>query len=1620
VPTFLAATATNILNIPHDLAEIPYKLATGRDLEGGQFKAREIIADMDQALGSNLEDYYTKHQEGIDMGAYVAASLVPGTLGVKALRAGMSSAKAGTGLVSKAIGGFDELGQGALKTAKLEAVSGNTPFNYLTKAAGTSFLAGAKVGVVETLAFNTAATLALHNSPYLDGKDAWELAKDAATDSLYFGSVAGGLFGATLSKSNKVGLLGYRQEMKPYIESRSALDALAGRSGSLVNAVESGAAFTAKNSKGVPKEAIIPDGDIAMALKENLDLLKQAGHTEDLIKQADEAGLFSKDAILREAEIKRIKSVRDSTIKTQEVKFDSLVKNIFKDVEDIVEVNSLIKQFKEGSLVNAASLLSGVKKLSLYTDELLDETGKLMGNKAIIDLETNTVVSSLAGKSIFDYGAKAQAAELAKAVTPPQFTVTGLETGNLTGMSGSIAYKKAIDAISNTVNSIAKFASSKSFTLNGDLAAVDVLVARAESSFPNLKFILDGNEVDVGLAKNLVAQRKIDLIGEALANGKAPEEMAAMLHMPEAKVMYPDLDGMINNLANKEGQAPRYIVGEYEKLVRSAAPNKFSMEAALDYKARIKLVKEERTLQLTSMFPELMKTGELPVNLYKGTGAPSAIKAADSKIGDVFQETLMLKAKLNFKLINDASSARVSQVDTAAEMIMAGGKTGEAYTEMAGITTWMQSAAQKGKGLNLWYHPDGRVFIVTRDLVEEALDAMKADAKAEVKSGANSVSEMLDIKFGSSITKGINRDSKIAEITTDEVAHYFKTHADLDAAALVKSNGLRRLLGVNPVTPGYTEAEIRSIYLPTPDKAKHPYALVVRGPEGHQNPVYAGQTKVLLFKSAEELAAGKIKMQSLGLEANTAADTKEFFKGIDRYENSLAFNGAGIKGELTSKHKLVIDEPETRSVEEFLDVSRGWHARSEVAIQRNVIALKYSDELVQMREISLQETRARDSLLASGTRSLQQWFDKTRPTPADQVATQLLGLKNSDALKGILKFIDGNGNGFINKLTDFAKAPVNALFSKKAEELTLDSLAKHYDSLGIEESYHKALATAANKPKGTDAGFDRLVRFSNMLLVNGQLRLDGLNSLVNAIGSPILGGSTVGLQLKEISKGMNPEQLAIFNKVLGVDEAGFMGNSVNFLKLAHKSIRRDTKLASDSILAPFAASARETLPQLYARLGITQNPLESIRLDSQQEIIDLMRSGKASESELSKIAKKTFSILTKPSDMVEGTLQFMAADAGLMIAEAAKAAGKNVTTDDALRLMNTVTQKLHGNFTASQKPGIFQGTIGAAVGLFQAYQARIVHRILDVVDSGDKRMLAEMAALQSGIFGVKSMPGFNQVNNYLVAANNEDNQDIYSGVFSGMDRAPAEALMYGTASSLLSLNLSTRGAVDFRAPSNITELPAWNIWAGMLGGAKQFVQQAIGGGDVSQAFSHAVQHNVFSRPIQQLAALQSGISTTGSGREAVNINDPKFNNPDAWMPNWATQTMRLLGGRPLDEAVYLDTVYRFNSFRMEDREKMDRLGLSLMTIFRDGGEPTPEQKKAFGEKFLAAGGTVKNFNSWYKRQLANSTTDAGERLRKMVKNSEEAKQLAIMLGADNENNKAINKEVKDVKENLPE
>jgi hypothetical protein len=353
----------------------------------------------------------------------------------------------------------------------------------------------------------------------------------------------------------------------------------------------------------------------------------------------------------------------------------------------------------------------------------------------------------------------------------------------------------------------------------------------------------------------------------------------------------------------------------------------------------------------------------------------------------------------------------------------------------------------------------------------------------------------------------------------------------------------------------------------------------------------------------------------------------------------------------------------------------------------------------------------------------------------------------------------------------------------------------------------------------------------------------------------------------------------------------------------------------------------------------------------------------------------------------------------MQIAEAA-----NLSADEAILMMHTMVNKLQGNFSASMKPQIFQGITGSALGLFQSYQARLVHRLSDMITDGNKRMVFEAGVLQASIFGGRSLPFFDALNASLVAQSNEDNQDIYSTVYGGVDRNIANSMVYGLPSALLGLNMSTRGMATPRFPSTITDIPAVNIWYKLAAQMKDTLQQAGNGADMSQLFNHAMQHNVFNRPMQQLGVLLAGYSTTSNNKLGVDINDAKLFNENNWLPFNVSNYMRISGSRPLDEQVLLDTVYRWQGYELADREKKEQLGRAVSSQLLANGELSPDKVNQFTEDYMKAGGTSKGFGMFIKNQAANTSLSASDRLLKQIKNEDKSKHLQYMLGKPPEPN----------------
>lgn len=216
-PSVIASAVAQTLNIPTNIGA-----AIGLTDKADAFSIRDILGGLDDALGTDLDAYYSAHAEAVDTLGYVGASLVPGTVGVKVLR-GVQAGTAGRNIIGSTVLNPPAIAESAVRAAKLDILNKGSTFNYLNGNAVKAIAAGAGQGVLEAAAFETMAAAALYSSPHFEDKSFTDIAGDIIKDSLVWGGLFGSL-GATTAKGD--GLFGFRKEVLSY--EKTTVDAVRG------------------------------------------------------------------------------------------------------------------------------------------------------------------------------------------------------------------------------------------------------------------------------------------------------------------------------------------------------------------------------------------------------------------------------------------------------------------------------------------------------------------------------------------------------------------------------------------------------------------------------------------------------------------------------------------------------------------------------------------------------------------------------------------------------------------------------------------------------------------------------------------------------------------------------------------------------------------------------------------------------------------------------------------------------------------------------------------------------------------------------------------------------------------------------------------------------------------------------------------------------------------------------------------------------------------------------------------------------------------------------------------------------------------------------------------------
>lgn len=338
----------------------------------------------------------------------------------------------------------------------------------------------------------------------------------------------------------------------------------------------------------------------------------------------------------------------------------------------------------------------------------------------------------------------------------------------------------------------------------------------------------------------------------------------------------------------------------------------------------------------------------------------------------------------------------------------------------------------------------------------------------------------------------------------------------------------------------------------------------------------------------------------------------------------------------------------------------------------------------------------------------------------------------------------------------------------------------------------------------------------------------------------------------------------------------------------------------------------------------------------------------------------------------------------------AKAMGIH-NVDEQLSFSHGLVNELIANYDPRNRPEIFQGALGAPLGLFQSYTLNFYQRMFRYIETGNTRAAATQYATQSAIFGTSSLPGWNQVNwaffDHGQGKTGPDGEyaDPLESLEHRLGKDAADLYMHGLLSNLPKLfgadgmALYTRGDTQFRSPVNPLNLvrgdatisiPITDTFSRLFNGVGQAVDQLramegkIGLNQVAEIASNVITNRPLAGAIEMLGA--GGYDTDSSGQVAAKANLAS-----------AAGAYRILGTRSMAQQKSVEQFYQSRNAQEEQGARQDVLNIATRQAIRD---ERYDDIPALFAKYVDEGGKPQYYSAWIKRQFDSGLNTRSERL----------------------------------------
>lgn len=817
-----------------------------------------------------------------------------------------------------------------------------------------------------------------------------------------------------------------------------------------------------------------------------------------------------------------------------------------------------------------------------------------------------------------------------------------------------------------------------------------------------------------------------------------------------------------------------------------------------------------------------------------------------------------------------------------------------------------------------------------------------------------------------------------------KVAAFERANLLINDGRVVSRNNWYVAMGMQP------KLQTGVLYAPPIDTAKYPYFAMVKQRQGMA--FGDNSVSVITAKSSAELQQKIVSLQD-EFEVYTKDQIKKYHEVLGDYDYDRNFSQNVVNSELKRRgilNDLVPDVGSEGFVRDIID----FHSRQETRLARDYVELGNAQLFAEVRSLGERFTGTE----TSKTGFTPAIFGRTAANPYNDLVKTALAISPKENYR---LWADAN-----DKLEAFAssafQAAKNGFNLAKQGILPFEEANNLANKMGLGNIYSnmtdslKAYQDIAYKLP-PQRYLSKFVSTANSVMAATAIRLDFFQSLINVVSTPVLA-------LAEAHSAQRSIQEMMTTQLPGV---------------AGVRIPSATKLMYQAV-ASFASNdeLKQTLNPLFKEIQVLKSDhAEYYRL------LDNMTLpfGKLSDSQWTDRIQNMVELGSKytGSNLSEDLSRYVPGYMAYRIFTAAGQAGQELKDN-----ISTFVNRVQGNYIAAQRPVAFQGPLGQAIGLFQTYQINLLQQMLRYVQNGEAKSLAILAGAQSTLFGINGLPGFQAINQHIIgtAAGNPSHADAFSTLTSPgiasenpLQKDVGDYLLYGVLSNFLHTGLYSRGDIN---PRNVTVLPINPLdYPAISGGIKllsslvQVGRQIAQGGSIPTSLLLGLEHNGLSRPLAGLAQLAQGYVTTGQGG-IIATSRPNMGDNSAGFSELATVAnfSRLLGARPLDEAVVLDSTYRRTLYQAADRTRIEHLGEAFKSNIY-GEEPNSDLVNGFTAKYTAAGGNIANYGKTILSWTQNANASVANQIYKQLSTPANQNMIRSMGGVKLPDFRSYNPEI---------